>query len=78
MLKLANSYLIDSAQPSNLNYTWNFGSLLAVCLGIQIVTGVTLAMHYSTKSLVINKQVKKQKVLQQITQNTFISWDESI
>ena len=47
MLKLANSYLIDSAQPSNLNYTWNFGSLLAVCLGIQIITGVTLAMHFN-------------------------------
>jgi len=47
MLKLANSYLIDSAQPSNLNYAWNFGSLLAVCLGIQIVTGVTLAMHFN-------------------------------
>ena len=46
MLKLANSYLIDSAQPSNLNYAWNFGSLLAVFLGIQIVTGVTLAIYF--------------------------------
>jgi hypothetical protein len=35
------------AQPSNLNYAWNFGSLLAVCLGIQIVTGVTLVMLIS-------------------------------
>lgn len=47
LLSLANSYVIDSPQPSNLNYTWNFGSLLALCLGIQIVTGVTLAMHYT-------------------------------
>ena len=47
LLKLVNSYLIDSPQPSNLNYLWNFGSLLAFCLGIQIVTGVTLAMHYN-------------------------------
>lgn len=39
--------MIDSPQPSNLSYLWNFGSLLAVCLGIQIVTGVTLAMHYN-------------------------------
>ena len=46
-LSLANSYVIDSPQPSNLNYAWNFGSLLALCLGIQIVTGVTLAMHYT-------------------------------
>lgn len=47
LLKLANNYLIDSPQPSNLSYQWNFGSLLAVCLGIQIITGVTLAMHYN-------------------------------
>ena len=47
LLKLANSYIIDSPQPSNLSYMWNFGSLLAVCLIIQIVTGVTLAMHYN-------------------------------
>jgi ubiquinol-cytochrome c reductase cytochrome b subunit len=47
LLKLVNSYLVDASQPSNLNYLWNFGSLLAVCLGIQIITGVTLAMHYN-------------------------------
>jgi ubiquinol-cytochrome c reductase cytochrome b subunit len=47
LLKLINSYLMDGSQPSNLNFAWNFGSLLAVCLIIQIVTGVTLAMHYN-------------------------------
>lgn len=47
ILRLANSYLIDSPQPLNLSYMWNFGSLLAFCLIIQIVTGVTLAMHYN-------------------------------
>jgi ubiquinol-cytochrome c reductase cytochrome b subunit len=47
LLKLVNSYVIDSPQPSNLSYLWNFGSLLAFCLIIQIVTGVTLAMHYN-------------------------------
>ena len=51
LLKLVNSYLIDASQPSNLSYLWNFGSLLAVCLGIQIVTGVTLAMHYNPSVL---------------------------
>lgn len=51
LLKLVNSYLIDSPQPSNLSYMWNFGSLLAFCLGIQIVTGVTLAMHYNPSVL---------------------------
>ena len=47
LLKMVNSYVIDSPQPSNISYLWNFGSLLAFCLIIQIVTGVTLAMHYT-------------------------------
>ncbi len=51
LLKLVNSYLIDASQPSNISYLWNFGSLLAVCLGIQIITGVTLAMHYNPSVL---------------------------
>lgn len=51
LLKLVNSYLIDASQPSNISYLWNFGSLLAVCLIIQIITGVTLAMHYSPNVL---------------------------
>ena len=51
LLKLVNSYVIDSPQPSNISFLWNFGSLLAFCLGIQIVTGVTLAMHYNANVL---------------------------
>ena len=51
LLKLVNSYIIDSPQPSNISFLWNFGSLLALCLGIQIVTGVTLAMHYNASVL---------------------------
>jgi ubiquinol-cytochrome c reductase cytochrome b subunit len=51
LLSLVNGYLVDSPQPSNLSYLWNFGSLLAFCLVIQIVTGVTLAMHYNPNVL---------------------------
>ena len=51
LLKMVNSYIIDSPQPSNISYLWNFGSLLALCLIIQIVTGVTLAMHYTPSVL---------------------------
>ena len=51
LLKMVNSYIIDSPQPSNLSYLWNFGSLLAFCLIIQIITGVTLAMHYNPSVL---------------------------
>jgi len=51
LLKMGNSYLIDSPQPSNISYLWNFGSLLSFCLIIQIATGVTLAMHYNPSVL---------------------------
>ena len=47
-LSLANSYMIDSPQPTSLNYWWNLGSLLGLCLLIQIASGVFLAMHYSS------------------------------
>nr|QTK22353.1 apocytochrome b [Pneumocystis canis] len=46
LLSILNSYAVDSPQPSNLSYLWNWGSLLGFCLVIQIITGVTLAMHY--------------------------------
>jgi len=46
LLRLVNSYVVDSPQPANISYLWNFGSLLALCLIIQILTGVFLAMHY--------------------------------
>ena len=47
VLSLLNSYVVDSPQPSNLSYNWNYGSMLAICLGIQIITGVLVAMHYT-------------------------------
>nr|YP_002122390.1 apocytochrome b [Candida neerlandica]ABX89451.1 apocytochrome b [Candida neerlandica] len=50
-LSLVNSYLIDSPQPSSINYWWNLGSLLGLCLVIQIASGVFLAMHYSSNLL---------------------------
>lgn len=47
-LSLVNSYMIDSPQPSSINYWWNMGSLLGLCLVIQICTGLFLSMHYSS------------------------------
>jgi Cytochrome b/b6/petB/LAGLIDADG endonuclease len=47
LLRLVNSYVVDSPQPANISYLWNFGSLLAFCLVIQILTGAFLAMHYT-------------------------------
>ena len=45
LLRLVNAYIIDAPTPSNINYLWNFGSLLALCLVLQILTGVTLAIN---------------------------------
>lgn len=42
-----NQHLIDYPTPSNLSYWWGFGSLAGICLVIQIVTGVFLAMHHT-------------------------------
>jgi ubiquinol-cytochrome c reductase cytochrome b subunit len=36
--------------PRNLNYWWNFGFMALTCLGIQIVTGIILAMHYAANA----------------------------
>nr|ULQ69060.1 apocytochrome b [Centrolepis aristata] len=42
-----NEHLIDYPTPSNLNYFWSFGLLAGLCLIIQILTGIFLAMHYT-------------------------------
>ncbi len=47
LLRLVNSYIVDNPQPANISYFWNFGSLLGLCLVIQILSGVFLAMHYT-------------------------------
>ena len=41
------SHIVHYPTPINLKYSWGFGSLAGLCLVIQIVTGVLLAMHYS-------------------------------
>nr|AFQ62119.1 cytochrome b [Micrambina sp. MIC01] len=46
LLKIMNNSLVDLPTPSNITTMWNFGSLLGICLIVQIVTGLFLAMHY--------------------------------
>nr|YP_010700930.1 cytochrome b [Ctenodiscus crispatus]WCI21145.1 cytochrome b [Ctenodiscus crispatus] len=48
LFKIINNSLIDLPSPSNLSIWWNFGSLLGLCLIIQIITGLFLAMHYTS------------------------------
>jgi ubiquinol-cytochrome c reductase cytochrome b subunit len=47
LLSVVNNHLVDYPTPINLHYAWNFGFLSAVCLIVQILTGVFLAMHYT-------------------------------
>nr|WQM20559.1 cytochrome b [Eusarima sp.] len=46
-ITMLNEFIIDLPSPSNISTWWNFGSLMGMCLIIQIMTGIFLAMHYS-------------------------------
>nr|YP_009113935.1 cytochrome b [Gonepteryx rhamni]AGG39578.1 cytochrome b [Gonepteryx rhamni] len=46
LFKIINNSLIDLPSPANISAWWNFGSLLALCLIIQIITGLFLTMYY--------------------------------
>nr|WKB11728.1 cytochrome b [Lamproglena orientalis]WKB11741.1 cytochrome b [Lamproglena orientalis] len=50
IFSLVSSSLVRLPCPSNINYMWNFGSLLGLMLTIQLVTGLFLSMHYSNDS----------------------------
>nr|QNJ33952.1 cytochrome b [Medetera sp. Qilemoge-2020] len=47
LIKIANNALVDLPAPINISAWWNFGSLLGLCLIVQILTGLFLAMHYT-------------------------------
>lgn len=47
LFKIANNALVDLPAPINISTWWNFGSLLGLCLIIQILTGLFLAIHYT-------------------------------
>ena len=49
LIKIFNGSLVDLPSPSNISYMWNIGSLIRACLGIQIITGIILAIHYSCR-----------------------------
>nr|QOY44581.1 cytochrome b [Solenaia oleivora] len=48
VIKVLNNSLYDLPAPTNLSTWWNFGSLLGLCLITQIITGLFLAMHYTS------------------------------
>ena len=44
--KELNIFIVDLGSPSNISYYWNFGSLLGLIIGIQLITGLFLTFHY--------------------------------
>jgi ubiquinol-cytochrome c reductase cytochrome b subunit len=44
---LFDSHIVSYPTPINLNYAWSFGSIAGLCLVIQILSGIFLAMHYT-------------------------------
>ena len=47
IINVLNNHLIDYPTPVNINYFWNFGFMAGIFLGIQLITGIFLAMHYT-------------------------------
>src|SRR5215470_5627341 len=45
-MRLTHDSFVAYPVPRNINYWWTFGAMLALCLGVQVVTGIVLAMHY--------------------------------
>jgi ubiquinol-cytochrome c reductase cytochrome b/c1 subunit len=55
---LVYSSFVAYPTPRNLNYWWTFGGILSFMLGVQIVTGVVLAMHYTPHAELAFKSVE--------------------
>nr|YP_011014834.1 cytochrome b [Gergithus frontilongus]WQB38515.1 cytochrome b [Gergithus frontilongus] len=64
-----NKFIIDLPSPSNISTWWNFGSILGICMIMQIITGIFLAMHYSP-----NIEMAFKSIIQ-ITRNVNYGWN---
>ena len=50
LIRFSKEHLMDFPTPKNLNYWWTFGAILAMMLGVQMVTGIVLAMHFTPQA----------------------------
>lgn len=48
LLKIISGSLYELPTPTNISSMWNFGSLLGLCLIIQVLTGLFLSIHYTS------------------------------
>jgi ubiquinol-cytochrome c reductase cytochrome b/c1 subunit len=58
IMGLVHSSFVAYPTPRNLNYWWTFGAILSMMLGVQILTGVILAMHYTPNADLAFKSVE--------------------
>jgi len=58
IMGLMHSSFVAYPTPRNLNYWWTFGAILSMMLGVQILTGVILAMHYTPHADLAFKSVE--------------------
>ena len=58
IMGLVHSSFVAYPTPRNLNYWWTFGAILSMMLGVQILTGVILAMHYTPNAELAFKSVE--------------------
>ncbi|MEM9989739.1 MAG: cytochrome b N-terminal domain-containing protein, partial [Pseudomonadota bacterium] len=58
IIRLGYDSFVDFPSPKNLNYWWTFGGILAICLMVQIVTGIVLAMHYAADTQLAFRSVE--------------------
>jgi len=57
LIKIINNALIDLPAPSNISFIWNFGSLLGLCLIIQVLTGIFLSLHFSANTEIAFRRI---------------------
>lgn len=47
VLNVLSNHILYYPTPTNFSYAYSFGSLVGIIFGIQLVTGIFLAMHYT-------------------------------
>jgi len=50
IFKIIDNSLVSLPTPRNIRTIWNFGSILGLCLGTQVLTGLFLRIHYFSSS----------------------------
>jgi len=70
VVKIVRNSLVDLPTPLNISNWWNFGSLLGVCLGIQIITGIFLAIHFTSDTSTAFERV--EHIIRDVNNGWFI------